>query len=146
MRISKNKLNEEILLKVYQLFFEVVSRFDTKDSFFDIIDDILYPTEKIMIAKRVAIIYLLIKNISQDAIAKTLKVSTGTVSRYAILFNDKETKIIKLLKTMITKEKVLDFLEDTFADLFIQPGIKKGHWELYWEHKKRKEQKQTTGF
>ncbi len=146
MRISKRKLDEEILLKIYRLFFEVISRFDTEESFFQIFDDILYPTEKIMIAKRVAIIYLLLKGIEQDAIAQSLKVSTATVSRYAALFYEKDQKIVTLLKSMITKEKALNFLEDTFADLLIQPGIKVGHWQSYWDHKRKKDRREQTGF
>lgn len=138
-------LGENVLLKIYQLFFEIIDRSDTQHSFYEILDDILYPTEKIMIAKRVAIVYLLLKGISQDNIAESLKVSTGTVSRFSILFSKKETKIMELLKHMITKEKALAFLENTFTDLLIQPGIKRGHWKLYWEHKRQKLRDKTQG-
>jgi uncharacterized protein YerC len=82
MRISRRRLSKKVLIKIYQLFFKVISRFDDQKGFYEILDDIFYPTEKIMIAKRVAIIYLILKNIPQDRIAEVLKVSTGTVSRF----------------------------------------------------------------
>lgn len=145
MRISKRRINDKLLLKIYRLFFEVVSRFNSKDTFFEIIDDILYPTEKIMVAKRVAIIYLLTKEIPQNTIAETLKVSTGTVSRFAIIFHSKETKVVRLLTSMIKKENVLNFLEDLWADLSIQPGIKIGHWQSYWDHQRKKEKREEVG-
>lgn len=144
-RISRFKLPQGVLLKIYQLFFEVMARSKPKEIFLEIINDILSPTERIMIAKRITIIYLLIKGIDQRSIAKTLKVSTSTVSRYAVLIEGKEKGVRKIVENMIKKEKVLDFLEDTFVDLFIQPGFKIGHWDLYWQHKKRKREKETTG-
>lgn len=145
VRISKRYLSEKILLRLYYLLFEVISRSTKKERFFKILEDIFSPTEKIMIAKRITIIYLLIKGIEQKVIADTIKVSTATVSKYAVIFYNKSTPLVQLIKNMISKEKVLDFLDDVFANLFIQPGIKKEHWSLYWEHKKRTTEKKTTG-
>ena len=145
VRISRYKLKEEILLKIYRLFFEIIAHSNSQVAFLDVINDIFSPTEKIMIAKRIAIVYLLIKKIEQRDIATTLKVSTGTVSKFAILFNNKETKTVKLIEKMLLKEKVLNFLEDTFADLFIQPGIKIGHWDSYWKHERAKQKRKETG-
>jgi Trp operon repressor len=145
VRISKFRLREEILIRLYQLFFEVMSRSAKKDWFFEIINEIFSPTEKIMIAKRITIIYLLIKGIDQAIIANTIKVSTGTVSKYAVMFYNKNTKLVELIRKMITEEKVLNFLDDVFADIFIQPGIQMGHWNLYWQHKRRKDRRKATG-
>lgn len=142
MRISKKPLSEKMLIKIYKLFFEVISRFNDQTDFYEIFNDILYLTEKIMIAKRVAIIYLLIKGINQDDIADTLKVSSATVSRYYALFYQKESKIIQILKTMVTKENTLGFLDDAFGDLFIQPGVRIGHWQLYWDRIRKKQEKE----
>ena len=145
MRISRRRLSKKVLIKIYQLFFKVISRFDDQKGFYGILDDIFYPTEKIMIAKRVAIIYLILKNIPQDRIAEVLKVSTGTVSRFSILIHKKKTKMINLLRQMIKKEKVINFFEDTLADFFIQPGLQKGYWHLYWEQKRRQRKRETYG-
>jgi len=144
-RISQYKLQEDVWLKIYQLFFEVIAKIKTKEVFNQTFNEILSPTERIMIAKRIAIIYLLLKKIDQFTIAKTLKVSTATVCRYAVLIEGKEKGIKKIVSDMMKKEKVLDFLEEAFSELFIQPGIKKGHWASYWQYKKRKEQKKATG-
>lgn len=145
VRISKYKLKDDVLIKIYRLFFEIVSRSNSKDSFLEVIDDMFSPTEKIMLAKRLAIIYLLIKGIDQINIAKVLKVSTGTVAKFSVLFYRKDTKVVRVIKKMIKQEKILDFIDDMFTDLFIQPGIKMGHWRMYWENKKRKDIKEVTG-
>ncbi|MDO8610559.1 MAG: Trp family transcriptional regulator [bacterium] len=140
-RISKKYINEQILIKLYRLFFEVISRFKDRDNFVEIIDEILSPTEKIMIAKRIGIIYLLIKKVDYRDIAEVLKVSTATVFYYAIHFDKKESQLVDTIKTMLVKEKVLGFLDDILSDIFIQPGLKIGHWQKYWDHKRKQNER-----
>ncbi len=142
-RISKKFIKEEIILKLYRLFFEVFSRSNDQQSFLSLIDDILSPTEKIMIAKRLGMIYLLIKGVDFRTIAETLKVSTATVLFYSVVYKEKKVQTTKLIEQMLKKEKVLNFLEDLFTDLTIHPGIYIGHHKLKWEHEKKKEMRKT---
>ena len=142
-RVSKKYIKEEIIIKLYRLFFEVFSRSDNQQSFLSLIDDILSPTEKVMIAKRLGIIYLLIKGVDFRTIADTLKVSTSTVLFYSVVYKEKKVQTTKLIEQMLKKEKVLNFLEDLFTDLAIHPGIYIGHHKLNWEHEKRKEERKA---
>lgn len=105
-RISKRVLKEEVLLKLYRLFFEVISQYNSQENFLNLIDDILSPTEKIMLTKRVAIIYLLIKGVGYRDISEVLKVSTGTVVLYAAKFYKKNSKLVEMLQKMLKKEKI----------------------------------------
>ncbi|MBI5122931.1 hypothetical protein HZA75_03680 [Candidatus Roizmanbacteria bacterium] len=107
------------------------------------IDDILSPSEKIMIAKRLGMIYLLIKGVDFRTIANTLKVSTSTVLFYSVAYKEKRAQITNLIEQMLKKEKVLNFLEDLFADLTIHPGIYIGHHKLKWEYEKKKIERKT---
>ena len=91
-----------------------------------------------MLAKSIAIIYLLTKGLTPTIISDYLKVSRATIAKFSLLFYQKETKSIQMLKSMITKGKVLGFIEDMFSELYIQPGLKIGHHQLKYEHKKRK--------
>ncbi len=43
----------------------------------------------------------------------------------------------------MTKGKVKGFIEDIFAELFIQPGLQKGHWQLKKMFQKSKEERKT---
>ena len=138
-RISKRLLSKNILLQLYRLFFEVTRRYRNSIEFFDILDDVLSPTEKIMLTKRVAIIYLLIKEVSYRDICEVLKVSMSTVVSYATVFKKKESKVVLIIKSMLKNEELVNFLEDIFAGLFIQPGLKIGHWQRYWNHKRRQQ-------
>ena len=138
-RVSKRPVSEELLSKTYKLFYEVFSRNKDQDDFLLIIDDIFSSSEKIMISKRLAIIYLLIKGVDYRDIMNTLKVSSATVVFYASTFLKRSSKVRSIIENMLNKEKVLNFLDDFFADIMIHPGIYKGHWQMYWDHKRKQE-------
>ena len=145
VNISRRQLPEELLEKIYELFFQIFNKFETKQSFSTLMDDFFTPKEKILLAKRITIIYLLIKKIEQKNIADFLKVSTSTVCKYALLLESKDSEMVKIMEDIIKKEKIFDFIDNLLADFLIQPGLKIGHWDLYWQHKRKKERKQTYG-
>lgn len=141
VRNSRNPLPEEIFLKMYSLFFEIFNCYENKESFFELMNDLFTPAEKIMIAKRVGIIYLLIKKVDYRDISEILKVSTCTITHYAYIYNNRKSKIIEIIKSQLMKEKVLYFLDDLLADVMIQPGLKIGHWQQYWDHKRKQQER-----
>lgn len=145
VNISKRHLPQEVLEKIYELFFNILNKFQTKPLFSFFMNDFFTPKEKILLAKRITIIYLLLKNIEQKNIADFLKVSTSTVCKYALMLQNKDSEMIRILKSLVKKEKVFDFIDDLLADFLIQPGFKIGHWDLYWQHKKKKQRKETYG-
>lgn len=138
-RVSKIPVSDELLSKIYKLFYEVFSRNKGQDDFLLIIDDILSSSEKIMLSKRLAIIYLLIKGVDYRDIMNTLKVSSATVVYYTSTFLKRSSKIRSIIENMLKKEKVLNFLDDFFADIMIHPGVYKGHWQMYWDNKRKQE-------
>jgi len=138
VRNSHYLIKEKVLIGIYRLFFEVISKGKNKQDFFHILDEIISPSEKLMLAKRVAIIYLLTKNTGVREIVDTLKVSTATVAKYVLLFSNKESKLNRILKTILNSREMRNYLLDIFSELFIQPGIKKGHWELHQRYKNDK--------
>ncbi len=144
-RISKKPISEKILIKIYRLFYEVFSRYESQEDFLLILEDILSPTEKIMIAKRIGIIYLLIKKADYRDISEVLKVSSATVVFYAATFYKRNSRVVNLINNMLKKEKVLNFLDDLFADLMIHPGVYKGHWQMHWDHKRKQVERKTLG-
>lgn len=141
VNLSKIRIDDKKLVKVYQLMFEILNKADDKDDFLGIIKDILSPPEQLMVAKRIAIIYLLIKGVDHTSISKYLKSSRATVAKFSLLFYDKESKLIGVIGELLNQEKIGHFFEDLFADIFIQPGLKIGHWQSYWDHKRRQKER-----
>ncbi len=141
VNLSKAPVDEKKLIKLYQLMFEIVNKAEDEEDFLELIKDILSPPEQLMVAKRIAIIYLLIKGVEQSSIAQYLKSSRATVAKFSLLFYDKETKLIAIIGGLLNKEKISHFFEDLFADIFIQPGLKIGHWQSYWDYKRRQKER-----
>ncbi len=141
VHLSKRKLEKTDLIKLFKLFYEILNKSEDADDFLELAKDVLSPPEQIMIAKRIAIIYLLIKKVGTKDIVDYLKVSGSTVTKFNLLFWEKESRIIKVFKQTIRREKVKNMLTDILADFYIQPGLKIGHHQMAWEHKKRKEER-----
>ncbi|MBI4009089.1 hypothetical protein HY357_02555 [Candidatus Roizmanbacteria bacterium] len=142
-RISRFKLKDHVLEKLFTLFFEVVGKKYSKDEFQKVIRDLLSPVERVMIAKRIAIVYLLLKGIDYKIICDVLKVSSATISRYNLLL-EKSDGLVPSFKVIISSDKVKLFLEELFNTLF-PPGAYGVNWKTAWQRKFELERKKIEG-
>lgn len=143
IRISYLKIKEEDYEKIFSIFYKVLGKTEDKDKFNKILFDLLTPAERIMLIKRIAIIYLLMKDIDYRTICEVLKVSNGTVSKYKLLMENSEG-IVPVLKRMVKQEKVWLFFEDIFSQIF-HPGLPGINWKAAWETKINLERKKERG-
>lgn len=143
VRISYLKIKEEDYEKIFSIFYKVLGETEDKDEFSKILFDLLTPAERIMLIKRIAIIYLLMKEIHYQTVCEVLKVSNTTVSKYKLLMERSEG-IVPALKSMVKQEKVWLFFEDIFSQIFYpgRPGI---NWKAAWEAKINLERKKERG-
>ena len=136
VRLSKRPVNKKSLEKVYKLLYEILKKAKNENEFLSLTKDLLSPTEQLMIAKRIAIIYLILKNVDTESICDYLKVSRGTVAKFKwIIEEKKDSQLSKVIKGILKKEKISHFFEDLFANLFLQPGLRIGHMKQYIQHK-----------
>jgi len=143
VRNSRFVLAENLLEKLFDLFFEVVGNKHSKNEFKKIFVDLLTPAERIMLAKRVAIIYLLMKKIEYYNICDRLKVSPTTVAKYALLM-EKSEGITSTFIQIVKVDKVKIFLEEVFNIIFA-PGKVGVDWKIARENKIHLENKKTFG-
>lgn len=143
VRNSRFVLSDALLEKLFDLLFEVVGNRTSKVEFKKIFVELLTPAERIMLAKRVAIIYLLSKKIEYYNICERLKVSSATVSKFALLM-EKSEGIIPIFKQIVKNDKVKIFLEEIFNNIFA-PGKYGVNWKIAWENKINLEKKKTYG-
>jgi len=140
-RISKYRVEKKVLKKLYSLMFEIISNMDEEERFTGIMNELLSPTEKIMIAKRVAIIYLLIKGIDYLVIADVLKVSSRTIAKFhSIIEEGKEVK--NIIESVAGNDRIKDFFEELF---FREPGTYGVNWKSAWRQKFEIERKRQRG-
>jgi len=143
VRISYIQIKPQDYEKIFSVFYKVLGETDDKDEFSRILFDLLTPAERIMIIKRIAIIYLLLKEIDYRMICKALKVSNTTVNKYKLSMERSEG-IVPALKNMVKQEKVWLFFEEIFSQIFYpgRPGI---NWKAAWEMKLALERKKERG-
>ena len=77
--VSKYPLSKDVEKRVYQLLVEALTDARTPHQTKKMIDDLLTPTEKTMLAKRIAIALMLVKAYDYRSISQTLKTSLATV-------------------------------------------------------------------
>lgn len=143
VRISYLQIKPQDYQKIFSVFYKVLGETDDKDEFSRILFDLLTPAERIMIIKRIAIIYLLLKGIDYRMICKALKVSNTTVNKFKLSMERSEG-IVPALRNMVKQEKVWLFFEEIFSQIFYpgRPGI---NWKAAWELKLSIERKKERG-
>jgi len=123
--ISKNRLNQQVFNKVMFQFAETFKEADSRSNTVFVVNELFTKTEKIMFAKRIAIIYLLDKNVSFEKISNTLRISHTTISKYSLALEQGKYK--QLMMVITKKGKLLDSLEKLLQ--MGLPPIRKGRWK-----------------
>src|SRR3989338_10752716 len=116
--ISSRKLDPALLEKLLNKLITVFGQAKNRSSMQSFVNEILTPTEKIMLAKRLAIILMLSGNTPQHKIADALKVSPTTVVKISL-----EIEIGKFNSILnISKNERLD-LEKIIWNILTVGGI-----------------------
>lgn len=127
VRMSKYKVSDGVLEKTFDLFIEILTRSKSKYHIHAILFDILSPVERLMLAKRITIMYLVKKGIDYRTICETLKVSSTTVAKYLFLL-ERSTGIKSTLNTLIKDDNLKLLFKDLLAQLY-KPGGYKINWK-----------------
>src|SRR3989344_2833366 len=142
-RISKYRLKESVYEKLFTLLFEVLAKKTSKEDFNKVLIELLSPVERIMIAKRIIIIFLLMKKIDYYTICDVVKVSSSTVSKFHFVM-EKSDGIVPALKNLVRNEKIAIFLQGLYNELF-PPGTYGINWKSAWERKFDYERTKSEG-
>jgi len=143
VQMSRRVIKKEVLEKLFELCFNVIGRKNNKQDFLNTLSDILSPVERLMIAKRIAIMYLVSKNIQHVVIGEVLKVSTATIAKYVFIL-EKNQGIQKSLTSIVANENIKLFFEE-FLNVLSPPGKYGVNWKVAWERKKRISQLKYQG-
>lgn len=113
--VSKKKLPDKTLRQILDSFLFVLTSTKKKEEMSKFLDAFLSNTEKIMLAKRLAIVFLLSEGVEETKISETLLVTQSTVSRIKLWYETKgsgyKIAIIKLKKQKLLGELKLLALE-----------------------------------
>jgi len=108
--VSRKKLPDKILHQILDSFLFVLADTKNKEQMAQFLGAFLSNTEKVMLAKRLAIVYLLNEGVEESRVAEILNVTRPTVARIHLWYETKgkgyQIAIIKL-----RKQKLLNTLK-----------------------------------
>ncbi len=130
--ISKKKLKKEYLQKLFGELSEVLERSAKKSWTRLFLQEFLTETEKIMLSKRFAVIYLLSEGVPQSYIYESLGMSPSTVARMSLKYEiGKYDDILKIAKK--EKEDVWNILEKILR-AGLPPIAGRGRWKFLHQY------------
>ena len=132
-QVSRRYLNPKTEQQIFDTFVESFTSLSSAQKATDFLYDLLSPVEQVMLGKRLAIAYMLMKGRSQRDVADTLKVSQATVTKVNASLKV-GTGYRAIISHMLQKEKVVAFFDklDEKLDHLLPP--KGANWS---EHYKR---------
>ena len=134
--VSKQKLDKETLNQISERLITIIIKLQNKDEAVAFLEDLLTKTERIMLAKRLAITIMLERGYPFQVISRSLKVSEATIS----VMRDRIDRGGRGFKNILEKlekdrsiEKLLKIL-DTIISAFAMPPIAgKGRWKFLYK-------------
>lgn len=111
-QVSKRWLSKEIENRIFEIFWQSLAYCSTKETVASFLEDLLTPTEKIMLAKRVSIAFLLLKGYDYKSINDTLKVSDPTIWTVNLWLKTRGKGYRMILEKIIKSEKMEKFWQD----------------------------------
>ena len=140
-QVSKRILKADVTERLFQNFWEMFANIKQTRQIQLFLEDFLSPTEKIMLAKRMAIAILFSKGYDHRTISSMLKVSTTTVNNIARFLNAKTPGYQLLIKKYSQKQSIKEFIQELERYFYrLQPGqhfIDEGLIKTKLGHKKK---------
>lgn len=144
-QVSKYPISNKIYERIVEIFFKSLTEIKTNEESKQFVRELLTPTEQIMLAKRLAIAFLLEKDYDFRAISKILRVSLTTVARVNLARKYGGEGYRRMMKKLLHEEQVNDFLlkaAETLTGMVGQGGKGSGGWRyLHQELKKKRREK-----
>lgn len=111
-QISKRVLQKNVEERILDLFWTSLSMLSTKEKVALFLDDLLSPTEKLMLGKRLAIAFMLMKGYDYPSINNRLKVSDSTIWNVKMNLTYKGKGYNMAIEQIMSKEKWEKFWQD----------------------------------
>lgn len=120
-QISRYPVRKVIEDRMFEVFLDSIAMVKARDQVRMLIDDLFSHTERVMLAKRLSIALLLLKQYDQRSISKLLRVGLETVSRVSRALRTGTGGYSMVASAIIRQEKYHEWLEkidDALAELF----------------------------
>lgn len=144
-QISRRLLRTDVQERVFELFITSLGKVRSKTQAADFVKDLLSPTERAMLAKRLSIAYLLSKGYDQRAISQVLKVGLATVSRVNSKLKNGGVGYRRVISQIEREESLKEFLGD-LEGIFTALPPKGRNWSRWRKEKLKGELARRKAF
>lgn len=129
--ISSKKLKKETLNKLYDQFGKALEKSSRKSGVSFFLGDLLTRTEKIMLAKRFAVIYLLAQGLPTSYIAESLRMSYTTITKMSIKYETGKYSL--LLGTLEKSNTDIWKILEKILRAGLPPIAGRGRWKFLYD-------------
>ncbi|MCL5746859.1 MAG: YerC/YecD family TrpR-related protein [Patescibacteria group bacterium] len=148
-QVSKYPISKNIADRIFEVFIKSLIKVKNDKDAEDLADDLFSPEEKIMLAKRLAIAFLLMKNYQYREIRDLLRVSLATIRKVSLCLNYGKDGYKKILGGIAKEEKLEDFFENMADKLLSIPAKSSkggGAWRYLHNEVKNSKNKRHKAF
>ena len=148
-QVSKYPISKKVADRIFDVFLKTLVEIKSNKEADEFISDLLTPTEKIMLAKRLAIAFLLEKNYDYRTIQKIIRVSAPTITSVNNARKYGSEGYKKLVAKIIKEEKLISFFDETVEKLLSIPSeLEKGSgtWSYLKEQVENRKWKNKKAF
>jgi len=104
MQITKQKVSPKVQKDILEMFAQLIADISQKEDALVFINDFLTETERIALAKRLAIIFYLDKKMSYQQIRKQIGVSSATIASVQSCLDQKSAGFLLALQYLKAEE------------------------------------------
>lgn len=120
-KVSRFPLRRDVWERIFGLFVETTAGLKDKRLLASFIDDLYSPTEKIMLAKRLAAAVLLAKGHSYTEVGRVLKISSPTIAKISLKIKYTEGGLKPIVEKILSKQASQIFWKE-IEDMFDLPA------------------------
>lgn len=136
-KVSKRILNKDLEDRIFTLFVKTIVELRDSLDVQNFLEDILSPSEKVMLVKRLAIATLLAKGYTYDTIDETLKVSRPTIMNVSYWFKYGRGGYVKVVEKILKDEKREAF-GDSIEELLLNLSPPKAYGSIGFQKKQKR--------
>lgn len=141
-QVSKYPISQDVERRIFEIFFKTIVNLKNTEDVSSFLEDFLTPTEKMMLAKRLAVAVMLAKGYDYREIRKTLRVSFHMVANVNLWLKYKGKVYQKVIERILREEKIEEFwqkIDDVLSNLVPPKGQNWSYWrKKRWEKKMEK--------
>jgi len=145
-QVSRRYLPQKVSSQIFDMFLTTITSLSTPASVNSFIEDLLSPTEQIMLGKRLAIAYMIQKGYTQRKIVDTLKVSIATVGKISLSMKKPNNGYSMVISHMLKIQKVSDFFDKIEEKLDGLMPPKGGNWSAHYARTSKERAKKKRAF